>query len=242
MTNLQGSAPNPWIARLLLWVPAGFGGLLALGVLALGTVPLISQLQMQGRQHEEKLALEERLPEIRRDLARIASQQQRAASQQQRVLQLIAGSGDLATFMAQADREARRHGVELNLYEPDAAAAEAAAEAEAKEADPLKPQDEGTRKKRKKKAKSRKQAEQAAKTNPLAEAGLSKTQLLLSAQGSYPNLLAFVRGLESLNLLVVQSNVTLSSDTTGKTDKGAAPAGPVQLKMTVTLYSQTSKT
>ena len=68
MTNLQGSAPNPLIPRLLLWVPAGFGGLLALLVLGLGTFPLITQLQIQERQQQEKLAMEQRLPQMRNDL------------------------------------------------------------------------------------------------------------------------------------------------------------------------------
>ena len=241
MTNLQGNAPNPWIARLLLWMPASIGALLAVMVLAIGAFPLISQLQIQGRQQQEKLAQEQRLPQLRSTLRRTAEQQRLAESQQQRLLELIAGSGDLVTFMAQADREARRHGVELQLYEPNgqqASAAETAAAAQ--EADPLKPQDAGTRKKRKKKAKERQQAEAEASGDPMLDVGLKRNQVLLSAQGSYPNVLQFLRALEGLGLLVVQSNLNLSTAETAKDSKSTqgAAAGTVQLKVAVTLYSR----
>ena len=243
MTNLQGNAPNPWIARLLLWLPTSIGALLAVMVLAIGAFPLISQLQIQGRQQQEKLAQEQRLPQLRSTLRRTADQQSLAEVQQQRLLELIAGSGDLVTFMAQADREARRHGVELQLYEPNAQPSAAETAAAAQEADPLKPQDAGTRKKRKKKARDRQQAETAASGDPMLDVGLKRNQLLLSAQGSYPNVLQFLRSLESLGLLVVQSNLSLNAAEAAKDSKTAqgASAGAVQLKLAVTLYSRGSQ-
>ena len=224
MTNLQGAAPNPLIPRLLLWLPAGVGLLLALAVLAIGSVPLFTQVQLQQRQHDDKTAQEQRLPQLRVDLARVVRDQQRAQQQQQRLLQLIAGSGELVTFMAQLDREARRHGVELQLYEPTAAVVADNPD----EADPLKAQDKGTRKKRKKKAVEAESAKAASQGDPLLRAGLSNTQLLLSAKGNYPNLLAFLRALESLSLLVVQSNLNLAQ---------AQPSPAVELKLAVSLYS-----
>ena len=238
MTNLQGSAPNPLIPRLLLWVPAGVGGVLALLVLGLGTFPLISQLQIQGRQQQEKLAMEQRLPQMRSDLARLAQDQVLAEQQQQQLLTLIAGSGDLITFMAQADRAARRQGIELQLYEPTVAAVVSDAEA-----DPLKGQARGTRKKRDQEAAANDEAAAAANKDPLRKAGLSSTQLLLSAKGRYPNLLAFVRTLEALGLLVVQSNLSLSQGPAEDTAAAAAPSQqpqpvpPVVLKLAIALYS-----
>lgn len=224
MTNLQGTAPSPLIPRLLLWLPAGIGLLLAVAVLAVGSLPLLSQVQLQQRQHDEKKAQAERLPQLRADLRRAAHDQLRAQQQQQRLLQLIAGSGELVTFMAQVDREARRHGVELQLYEPTTAVA---ADNPA-EADPLKAQDKGTRNKRKKRAAEADAAAAAAQVDPLLGAGLRNSQLLLSAKGSYPNLLAFLRAIESLSLLVVQSNLNLAE---------AQPSPVVELKLAVSLYS-----
>ncbi|MBM5799611.1 MAG: hypothetical protein FJ077_01960 [Cyanobacteria bacterium K_DeepCast_35m_m2_023] len=224
MTNLQGTAPSPWIPRLLLWTPVALGVLCALGVLGIGTVPLLTQLQLQERQHEEKKAQEERLPQLRVELRRVAVEQQRAEFQQQRLLQLIAGSGELVTFMAQLDREARRLGVELQLYEPTTLAAAPNPGA----ADPLQGQAKGTRERLDQQSAAAKAAAEAANADPLQRAGLRNTQLLLSAKGSYLSLLAFLRAIESLSLLVVQSNLTLTQ---------AAPSPTVEMKMAVSLYS-----
>ena len=226
MTNLQGNAANPWIARLLLWGPISAGGLLAILVLAIATVPLISQVQLQSRQQEEKRALEVRLPQLRAELERAAREQQRGEGQQRRLLELIAGSGDLVTFMAQADREARQHGVELQLYEPTQPLVEAKAD-------------------KKDDSKTKPEEEPANKDN-LEQAGLSSHQLLISAKGSYPNLLAFLRALERLSLLVVQSSVSLTQSKPAKPiptkqqAQGSSTPTP-ELKMAITLYSATSK-
>ncbi|MFZ9282436.1 MAG: hypothetical protein ACO24U_07070, partial [Prochlorococcaceae cyanobacterium] len=143
MSTLQASAQNALIPRLLVWAPAGVGALLALAVLAVGSFPLIAQVQLQGRQVEDKRAQQQQLPQLRADLARTAQQQLLAERQQQQLISLIAGSGELVTFMAQADREARRHGVQLQLFEPTAALVPG----EGEEVDALKGQKKGTKKK-----------------------------------------------------------------------------------------------
>jgi type IV pilus assembly protein PilO len=229
MTSSQPPSLGP---LLLVGVPAALGGVLALLVLALGSGPLISQLQIQGRQHQEQRAQQQRLPQLRADLRRLASQQQQAERQQQRLLQLIAGSGELVTFMAQVDREAQRHGVQLQLIEPLAAipAADPAA------ADPLKGQAKGTRNRLKQQADQQEQAGQGA--DPLQKAGLKARQLLISARGRYPNLLAFVRSLEGLGLLVVQSNLNLSQPLESK---DPPPVPPVELKLALSLYSPAAR-
>lgn len=233
MTNLQGDGSNPLVPRLLFGLPVGLGALLALLALGLGAVPLFSQMQLEGRQLEEKRALEQRLPQIRAELAGLVGAQQRAERQQQQLLTLIAGSGELVTFMAQADRAAQRYRVQLQLVEPTPANPTVGAA----EVDPLKAQAKGSR------AQAQQQAA-APPPDPLQKAGLSSTRLLLSARGSYPNLLAFLRSLESLGLLVVQSNLNLTQapadkPSTGRTQAtGAAPpARLVELKLALALYS-----
>lgn len=212
------------IDRLLLWLPAGLGGLVALLLLGLGAAPLVSQLQQGGRQLEQQQALERRLPQLRGAMAQLVGEQQRAQRQQQQVLTLIAGSGELVTFLAQVDRLAQRHRVQLQLFEPTAALPAGAAETP----DPLKAQAKGTR--------AQPQSNQlqtvAAPPDPLQKAGLSSSRLLLSARGTFPQLLAFLRALESLSLLVVQSNLNLSQ---------AQGAGVVELKLALALYRPTDR-
>lgn len=232
-------ASNGLIHRLLLGVPAGLGALLALLVLALGSIPLASQVQLQAALVDEKRLQEQQLPLLRSQLRQLRQRQRQAELQQQRLIGLIAGSGELVTFMAQADREARRHGVQLELYEPKPALVLA----EGDEADALKGQAKGTRSKRNKQAAAAKEAETAAQRDPLQQAGLSTTTLLLSAKGRYPNLLAFLRALEALSLLVVQSNLQLNQELPDAAQKAAKPAtavppnAPITLKLAVTLYS-----
>ncbi|MEB3276798.1 MAG: hypothetical protein VKM92_07520 [Cyanobacteriota bacterium] len=242
MSNRQASAPDPLIPRLLLWVPVGVGAGLALLVLALGSIPLISQLQLQGRLLADKRAQEERLPQLRAELAQVAAQRLVAVRQQQQLITLIAGSGELVTFMALADREARRHGVTLQLFEPTTAQAVAAPET----VDPLKGQAKGTREQLEKEASTKARLP----NDPLQKAGLRSTNLLLSAQGRYPNLLAFLRGLEALGLLVVQSNLQLSQGHSQGSPGAATPAqatqqaqavAPIELKLAIALYNTTSQ-
>ncbi|MFM1812261.1 MAG: hypothetical protein RLZZ336_1199 [Cyanobacteriota bacterium] len=233
------------IDRLLLWLPAGLGGLVALLVLGLGAAPLVSQLQLEGRQLEQKQALEQRLPQIRVAMARLVGEQQQAERQQQQVLTLIAGSGELVTFLAQVDRLAQRHRVQLQLFEPTTAQPEVGGET----SDPLKAQAKGTRAQQ-----QNQQQATAAPPDPLHKAGLSSSRLLLSARGTFPQLLAFLRAVESLSLLVVQSNLNLNqaqpdkpspSRTPATTPPAAAAAAPgaglVELKLALALYRPTGR-
>jgi len=243
MTNPQASPERLWLYRLLLWIPAGVGGLLALLVLALASFPLLTQLQLQGRQADEKRAQEQRLPELRAQLLRMNTKQQKAERQQQQLIALIAGSGALETFMAQTDREARRHGVALQLIEPTSSSAAVGDQ----EVDALKPQDKGTGQKLDREAQAKKEAQAAAQKDPLLKAGLRSSKLLLSAKGRYPNLLAFLRAMESLDLLVVQSNLNLTQNAPDQPSGGSQPGqkaasiAPVELKLVVALYNSKTK-
>jgi len=83
--------------------------------------------------------------------------------------------------------------------------------------------------------------------DPMADAGLKKRSLLLSARGTYPQLLAFLRRMELLDVLVEQSNLTVAV-------AGAVPGRPkvndnelppvvpkVEAKLALTLYSKEVK-
>ena len=85
-------------------------------------------------------------------------------------------------------------------------------------------------------------AKAKAPPDPLQAPGLTKTSLLITAHGPAPNLLTFLRRLEGLSLLVVQSDLSL------KQDEGLWPAGSkaaetlstTTLKLRLTLYSKQS--
>lgn len=245
MTSLPSDQNSVLMRRLLFWLPLGGGGLLALLVLLVGALPLFNVLQVQTSQQRDQLEQEQRLPLIRADLARVSAQQLTAERQQRQLLTLIAGSGDLDTFLAQVDNEAQRHGVQLQLFEPTSALPAADGE----EADPLKAQTKGTRQQRQ----SQQRANPATTSDPLRKAGLNSTLLLLTARGRYPQVLAFLRGMEALSLLVVYlppgssggfslglpvvDRVATAPVPSTATQAAAPPTGVVELKMAIALYS-----
>jgi type IV pilus assembly protein PilO len=228
MTNLQGGADRHAARlqqQLLLALPIGVGAVLAVLVLGAGVVPQWLKLQADSERLAQLEEIKARIPLLRAQIAKAAETQSAAERKQLQVLQLIQGSGELVTFLAQLDREASRQGVQLDLYEPVAALAPVTA-AEAKKGEQAPPPP----------------------VSPLEAAGLKAQKLLLTARGSYPSLLAFMRATEKLNLLVEQSDLSLtaleppkaaaqaSSTAVNATSAAAPVAAKTELKLILTYY------
>ena len=239
MTNLQapvgeepalaGSRLSP---RQLLLLPLALGGVVALALLGGWVIPQLQKLNEANQRQAQKQATAAGIPLLRQQLDQTITATQRAELQQARLLALIAGSGDLATFLTQVDRQAQRHGVQLDVLQP---AKPKGAPGEPTPAAPAEPPD------------------------PLAGAGLQATQMQLKAVGTYPNLLGFIRAMERLSLLVRQSGFTLqqvgptagqapaaadspaSSPASPPTPAAAPAPAPTAMTFTLTLYSS-SKT
>ena len=174
------------LERAAFWLPLSVGAL----VTALVGGGLVAPQWQQWQEGQARLATlrasEAQVPLLRRQLAVQLEQQAKAEHQQELLVQLIGGTGDLATVLAQVDRVAGLTGVQLDLYEPQGAAPEpppkAGAGAEEKAPPP---------------------------PDPLAVEGLERQTVLLAAKGSFPQVLDFLRRMERLNLLVVQSDLQL---------------------------------
>ena len=223
MTNLQAPAgEEPALAgsrlspRQLLLLPLALGGVVALALLGGWVIPQLQKLNEANQRQAQKQATAAGIPLLRQQLDQTITATQRAELQQARLLALIAGSGDLATFLTQVDRQAQRHGVQLDVLQP---AKPKGAPGEPAPAAPAEPPD------------------------PLAGAGLQATQMQLKAVGTYPNLLGFIRAMERLSLLVRQSGFTLQQvgPTAGQAPAAAPAPAPTAMTFTLTLYSS-SKT
>lgn len=221
MTNLQAQQTKTWRELVLtrervLWaVPALVGGLAALGTGLFLMLPSWNKLQEDQAQLTRLTELAQSVPQFRRKIERAERRQSEAQLLQSKLMSLIAGSGDISTFMAQIGVEASRSGVQLDSYEPNQTGAltQAATPPAAQKAPEV--------------------------PDPLLAPGLQKTSLLITAHGPAPNLLSFLRRLEALSLLVVQSDLSL------KQAVGAAPAGPsaaaqgsTTLKLNLSVYSK----
>ena len=210
---LAGSRLSP---RQLLLLPLALGGVVALALLGGWVIPQLQKLNEANQRQAQTQATAAGIPLLRQQLDQTITATQRAELQQARLLALIAGSGDLATFLTQVDLQAQLHGVQLDVLQP---AKPQAVPGEPAPAAPAEPPD------------------------PLAGAGLQATQMQLKAVGTYPNLLGFIRAMERLSLLVRQSGFTLQQvgPTAGQAPAAAPAPAPTAMTFTLTLYSS-SKT
>lgn len=223
MTNLQEAA-NPQRQqlqqRLLLGLPIALGGLVAVAITGALTIPQWLRLQENSAKLQQLQELQQRIPLLRAQLDRTRTDQQQAERKTAQVLQLIEGSGEFITFLAQLDREASRNGLQLELFEPVVAVPP-----------PAEPPKGGNQ---------NKEAPPPPPETPLEQAGLSAERVLLTARGRYPNLLAFMRSMEQLSLLVVPSDFSLELVEVGAAPGGAGPdaAKPTipEMKLALTYY------
>ncbi|MCP9791266.1 hypothetical protein KBZ20_05865 [Vulcanococcus limneticus Candia 3F8] len=239
MTNLQvgveaGGAIQRLITRerLLVGAPILVGGLAALGVLAVAAWPAWQKLQQTEQQLRSLQAQAAQLPLLRAQIRQTEARQAKAELSQARILHLIAGSGDISTFMAQLGAEAIRSGVQLDSYEPVEQAAPAAP-APPPATPAVTPPPAG--------AAQGAQQPPAAPEDPLCRASLKlkPTSRLISAKAPTPQLLDFLRRLERLSLLVVQRDLSLKRPAAPAPQPGTPPVpGSTELRLNLTLCSR----
>jgi type IV pilus assembly protein PilO len=224
MTNLQDGASRisgPMLRRLWLWVPIAVGAALALALGVTVITPLWLSLQRDSQRLREVEELKTQLALQRLTARSLDQQEEKVRGQRERLVKVITGSGDVSTFLAQLDQTAKANGVQLDLFEPRAAAAaaESGGQGNAPTQDPkAKPPED-----------------------PLEVEGLERNSLVMAARGSFPQLLAFLRQLEALNVLVVQSDLQLNQEQKqNSTTTGPLKPEPVVLKMALSLYGKSA--
>jgi len=216
MTNFQPQIPPPLglSSERLLWLLPALGGLLLSVGLALAWLwPLSQSLQGLERQRQERQRQRDQWPVALQRQAQARIDLERANQQQQQLLQLVAGTKQLDTLLAQLAVEAAGAGVALDSVEPQAAEGSAAAVPETKATKGLPPA-----------------------TDPLLVPGLEKRSQLVIASGRFPELLGFLRRLESLSPLAVVSDLNLKHVDSPKQGEPARTT----LKFSLTAYSLAS--
>lgn len=189
--------------KILFFIPLATFVALSSALTIVVLLPQLIQVR-QGRQKVDELrALSAQLPMLGQQIVREQTGIVRAQSKQAAVLQILASGGNLTTFMGQLDKLAALSGVKLTLFEPSSAAAKPPQQAPSQ---PNSSQPEGQ--------------QTSPPRDPLLGPGIAMQETILTASGSYPALLKFMRQLELLSVLVVQSdmNVTLPDN---KTTAGA---------------------
>ncbi|MFM7465303.1 MAG: hypothetical protein ACKO28_07525 [Cyanobium sp.] len=245
MTNLQRARERrdaglsaAVLRRLWFWSPVVVGGVLAAVLLGSVAVPRwleIGKVQERLRELEQK---EQETLLLQVQTKKAQEDRRKAEQQRQTLIQLVSGTGNLATFLATLDLEARRTGVRLQLYAPTTpappppvtpgappAAAGAPPPKVGPDGKPLPPPP----------------------PDPIKQAGLVRREVLLSARGTYLELLAFLRRMELLDVLVEQSNLALAvsgdlADGTPVNKQELEPPVPeVEVKLSLAFYEGREK-
>ena len=220
MTNFQAQPPNRIAVtpeRLVLALPALAGGLLAAG---LALAWLLPAWQRNGALEQQRQLLKsqgEALAANRARLGRSREGLQQAQADQRKLLQIVAGTDQLDTLLAQLAVEAAAAGVTLESYEPQAAPAPA-------------PNSK----------RSKAKGNEAPPSDPLLVDGeLVKREQLVMASGAFPQLLVFLRRIESLSPLAVLRDLNLSHP--APSGDGEDSAEPTVLKFNLSVYSRAPK-
>lgn len=229
MTNLQEGAPRlsgPWLRRIWLWTPIAAGTVLAALTAGFLLVPTWRQLARDSERLRMLEGLSAEISQLRTQIARIETSTRDAEAANAKILSVIAGSGDLATFLAKLDQEARATRVQLDLFEPQAVQVAASKDKSGSRTADVAGRKEG------------KGDDDPAAADPLAIKGLERESKIIVARGSFPSLLSFLRRLESLNVLVVQSDLSLNLKEAKGAADGPPKPDPVELKLVVSLYGK----
>ena len=220
MTNFQTQQPSRFAVtpeRLVLALPALAGGLLAAG---LALAWLLPAWQRNGALEQQRQLLKsqgEALAANRARLGRSREGLQQAQADQRKLLQIVAGTDQLDTLLAQLAVEAAAAGVTLESYEPQAAPAPA-------------PNSK----------RSKAKGNEAPPSDPLLVDGeLVKREQLVMASGAFPQLLVFLRRIESLSPLAVLRDLNLSHP--APSGDGEDSAEPTVLKFNLSVYSRAPK-
>ena len=223
MTNFQVKNNRPtaaWLTpeRAVVVVPILAGLALAATLASAVITPQVVQLRERRSVVDVLEQKSEALPGLVQSLAQRRLDQAEVMAQQQRLLALVAGTGELETFLAQLNDLADEHQVVVTSTEPGAV-----------ETAPvlIAPSD----------APPAAGAEDLAVGDPLLMQGLQKRSARIQVAGAFVQVLAFLRSLENLEVFVVTDDLSVV----------AAPASEdeamqVRLGMTLLAYGTVSST
>ena len=139
-----------------------------------------------------------------------------AEEKQALLLNLLAGRDKVQTFLALLNQQAVASGVQMLRYEP------------------LKtpPPQQGQSRQNNRRSNAKQKAEPP--QDPLQALGYRKSSVALEVSGSFGGLQTFLQRMESLELLVESSDLSLQANSSGKSDDETSPKQPAT-KLTLQL-------
>jgi len=216
--------------RAVLLIPIIAGAMVGVVLLLFGLIPLLVQVQekrdvLQGMERKKS-----ELPILRQQLAALSKKKAKSMAQQERLLNLVAGTTQLHTFLAQLNQFAVEQGVSIVKVEPQAIErpapkpasppADTAAVDDAT-APPLPPED------------------------PLLVQKLEKRSALLTVQGPFRRIIAFLQQMEQLQVIVIASDLELRLGAPNQRSSGNSADGEdvtqTTLKLKLSAYGRSTQ-
>ena len=213
------------LRRLWLGLPIAAFGLVATLLAAGVLLPLLLSLRSELERAERLQRLQDQLTEVNTSLARSQAALKQAETQTSKLRNLLVGGGDRGTVLATLDNDAKATGVSLALYEQNVLGVVPGA-APAKPGTPApgsKPTLPGSTTAAPASGAAAPATGAAAGSGEApvpgaapapgfaAADGVVEKPLLLSVQGTFPQILAFLQRLERLQVLVKQQDLSLAT-------------------------------
>lgn len=225
MTNFLGTQTRkaPWFTpeRLVLVLPVAGGAVAAVLLLALALPPLLLQVQQRRQAIQTLEAQQAELPQLRLRLLDGQVQVQRKQRQHERLLALVAGTGQLRTWISGLNDLANAAGVRVTQVEPGPLELYVPPPPPPDPSQPPPPAPPGT------------PPAAAATTDPLLVEGLQKRSATVTLRGSYQDIRRFLQRLETLQVIAIASDLDLKQAAA----EGNKP-GQIELKLKLSAYGR----
>ena len=228
MTNFQAKSDVTrlrWLTpeRAVLLLPIAAGLVAAVALASFAVAPLTLRVQQKRQQVDGLRRLRDELPLLQAQLLASRRQLDQRRQQQQALLELVAGVNELDTFLAELNNLADQMGVtlimaepgEIQVYQPPAIAINE------QDAPPPPPAAGG---------------EGAEPADPLLKNGLERRSAEIGVSGTFNQLLAFMRALESLQVFVQTSDLVLMQPSNSSTKDEIVPTPVLDLTLTLSAY------
>ena len=202
MTNFSGiGRPGLWSwltperAVLVMPILAGVG--VSITLLSVVITPLTIRIRQQSEVVEQLTSKAEFVPVLRQQLAALKREQEDRDQQLDRLLDLVAGTSELQTLLAELNDMGRLHNVAINSTKPG----------EVKRFQPPSPVQ--ARRQLAPPAARGRDSRAVVSRDPLLNRSLEKRSAALTVTGSFQQVLAFLQSLERLEVFVVISEMNV---------------------------------
>ena len=231
MTNFSGiGRPGLWSwltperAVLVMPILAGVG--VSITLLSVVITPLTIRVRQQSEVVEQLTSKAEFVPVLRQQLAALKREQEARDRQLDRLLDLVAGTSELQTLLAELNDMGRLHNVAINSTKPG----------EVKRFQPPSPVQ--ARRQLAPPAARGRDSRAVVISDPLLNRSLEKRSAALTVTGSFQQVLAFLQSLERLEVFVVISEMNVQRKSQQSQDD--VDRFEVAMDFTLTAYGRQS--